>query len=73
MWNWIVRNRTLWPFNCVWINDWCQIEFLVIHSKMCDPFNCVQMNKYSWIELLVLNSNTWNSLTGCLNWIFGII
>ena len=31
--NWIVWNGSVWSFNCVWTNDWCLIEFLVIHSN----------------------------------------
>ena len=31
--NQIVRNRTLWQFNCVQTNDWCLIELLVIDSN----------------------------------------
>ena len=31
MFNWIVRNRTVWTFNCV-INDWCLIELLEIEQ-----------------------------------------
>ena len=30
--NWIVRNRTFWPFNYASTNGWCLIELLVIHS-----------------------------------------
>ena len=33
MLNWIVWNRTVLTFNCVWINDWYLIEILVIHSN----------------------------------------
>ena len=33
MLNWIVGNRTDLTFNCVQANDWCLIEFLVIHSN----------------------------------------
>ena len=33
----------------------------------------MQTNESCWIELLVLNSNTWNSLTVCLNWIISLI
>ena len=33
MLNWIIWNRTVWPFNCVLSNEWCLIELLIIHSN----------------------------------------
>ena len=33
MLKWIVRNRTVWSFNCVQTNDWYLNELLVIHSN----------------------------------------
>ena len=44
MLNWIVRNETLWPYNCMITCD-CLIVMLVIHSNTWNYLTvCKQMN-----------------------------
>ena len=33
MLNWIIRNRTVWLFNCIKANDWCLVELLLINNN----------------------------------------
>ena len=39
MLNWIVRNRTVWSFNCVLTNDWYLIKLFVIHINTWNHLN----------------------------------
>ena len=42
MLNWIVRNGTVRPFNCMWTNDWCLIV-TVISQYLKQYTMCKQM------------------------------
>ena len=47
--NWIAKNITVSSFYCVWTNDRCLIEFLV-------------MQRYTWNDLTMLNYAKLNCL-----------
>ena len=52
--DWIVSNKTVWSFECVWTNEWCLIELLVIYSNTWKHLTlvtyCWHLTKGYWIR-----------------------
>ena len=57
MFNWIIRNTTVWSFNCAQTNNWCLIELSVINNNTSNHLTLL-IHAIEWLEIELFDDFT---------------